>query len=153
MVDFSSLLDTKADEIEKPPVLPQGTFIWTVAKVPAQTTSNNGEWDIVEFQIKAVSAEPDVDEDELEEYGDVAGAQSRLAFMFPKDPDKKADVQRSMYRLKNFLQKTLNVDCDDDATVKEMLAASVNCQFLGNVVHRQVEDETYFDVKNTAPLD
>lgn len=153
MVDFSSLLETKADDVEKPPVLPQGTYIWTVTKVPAQTTTNNGEWDIVEFPIKAVSAENDVDEDELEEYGSVSAAVSRVAFLFPKDPDKEADVKRTLFRMKKFLQTTLAVDCPEDATIGEMLSASVNCQFLGNCVHRQVDEETYFDVKNYAPLD
>ena len=62
-MDFTSALETTANDVEKPLDLPQGTYIWTVTKVPSQNTSQSGEWNIVEFPVKPVSAEDDVDEE------------------------------------------------------------------------------------------
>jgi len=153
MVNFADALDTRNEDVKKPPVLPQGTYIWTVSKVPTISTTNSGEWDIVEFQIRAVSAEADVDTDELDAFGSLNSAINRVSFMSPTDPAKSADRDRALYRLKKFLTDTLRVDVSDNPSLKEMMAQSVNHQFLGQAVWRQVEDETYVDVKNLAPLD
>lgn len=153
MVNFADALDTRVEDVKKPPVLPQGTYIWSVSKVPSISQTNSGEWDIVEFQIRAVSAEGDVDPDELEAFGSLNSALNRVSFMSPTAADKKADRERTLYRLKKFLTETLRVDTSDNPSLKEMLAASVNHQFLGQAVWRQVEDDTYVDVKNFAPLD
>lgn len=153
MVDFASALNTRASDIEKPPILPQGTYIWSVNKIPTFDKSKSGEWEICEFQVVPVQPESDVDEDDLAAFGDLRGGINRISFMFPTDPAKEPDFKKSLFRLKNFLTKTLKVDVEDDATVKEMLDASVNCQFLANATWRQVEDDTYVDVKNYAPLD
>jgi len=152
-MDFTQALDTRASDVEKPPVQPQGTYIWTVTKQPIQSTSQSGDWNIIEFPIVAVQAEDDVDPDELSEFGDLTAARNRISFMFPTDPDKEADVKRSLYRLKNFLLNTLMIDADEDASIKELLAASVGQQFLASATWRQVEDNTYVDVKNYAPID
>lgn len=153
MVNFADALDTRVEDVKKPPVLPQGTYIWTVSKVPSITTTNSGEWDVVEFQIRAVSAEGDVDTDELDNYGSLNSALNRVSFMSPTAPEKKTDRERAIYRLKNFLTNTLRVDTSDNPSLKEMMAMAVNHQFLGQAVWRQVEDDTYVDVKNFAPLD
>lgn len=152
-MDFANALDTKVDSIERPPNLPQGTYIWAVTKLPVQSTSKSGEWDIVEFSARVVSAEADVDEDDLEEFGDVTSAFNRVSFMFTKDASKQADFDKTLYRLKKFCMDTLMVDVEEGATLKEMLDASLNCQFLGSAVWRPVDDETYVDLKNYAPLD
>lgn len=152
-MDFTSALETTANDVEKPLDLPQGTYIWTVTKVPSQNTSQSGEWNIVEFPVKPVSAEDDVDEDDLEAFGPVGSAQSRVSFMFPTDPDRENDFKKTLFRMKKFLQETLAVDCDDNATISEMLANSVNCQFLASCTWRQVDENTYVEVKNYAPLD
>ena len=107
----------------------------------------------MEFPLKVVAAEGDVDPDELEEFGDVAGTMNRISFMFPTDPEKKNDHARSMAQLKRFLTTTLCVEGDEDSTMKELLAGSVNCQFLAIASWRQVGENTYVDVKNYAPLD
>ena len=65
MVNFNDALDTNVDDIEKPPVQPQGTYGWRVSKIPTLTESNSGEWNIIEFPITAIHAEEDVDEDEV----------------------------------------------------------------------------------------
>lgn len=152
-MDFASALNTKVSDVEKPPVLPQGTYIWSVNKIPTLSRTNSGEWDIVEFQIVPVSAESDVDEDDLASFGNLKSGMNRLSFMFPTDPTKESDAKRSLYRLRTFLLKTLRVEADDDATIKEMLDASVNHQFLASATWRIDGEDTYVDVKNPAPID
>jgi len=153
MVNFLDALDTKQSDIEEPVTQPQGTYIWSVSKVPTISTSKSGEWTIVEFPILPVSAEDDVDPDELEEFGPLSGAANRISFMAPTDPDKENDVKKALARLKKFLNNTLMVDCDEDATLREMLDAAVNCLFMAQAVWRPVEDDVYIDVKNYAPVD
>jgi hypothetical protein len=156
-MDFNSALDTKASDVEKPPVMPQGTYIWKVSKVPSLSTSKSGEWSIVEFPIRGVQAEDDVDPDELEEFGGVGSAINRISFMAPTadTPEGEADRKKAMYRIKKFCQETLRVDADDNATLRELLDASVECQFLAQAAWRMSDDgeETYIDVKNYAALD
>tara|TARA_R110000868_G_scaffold307378_1_gene568834 strand:+ start:6329 stop:6787 length:459 start_codon:yes stop_codon:yes gene_type:complete len=152
-MDFASALNTPASDVEKPPVLPQGTYIWSVTKIPTMTRTNSGEWDIVEFAVTPVSAEDDVDPDDLEAFGNLRSGMNRLAFMFPTDPAKEADAKRSLFRLKQFLLRTLRVEDEGTATIRELLDGSVNHQFLGSAVWRQDGEDTYVDVKNYAPID
>lgn len=151
-MDFSSALDQVANEIEEPKNLPQGTYIWSVFKIPVVSQSKSGDWDIVEFPIRSVSAEDDVDADEVEEFGNVAGQMGRISFMFPTDPDKKNDHDKSMDRMKKFLLNILQCG-DDQSTIKELMASSVNCQFFAIATHRIVDENVYLDVKNYSPLD
>jgi hypothetical protein len=151
-MDFASTLEQPANDIPEPKNLPQGTYIWAVSKVPAISQSKSGEWDIVEFPIRTVSAEDDVDADEVEEFGPVAGQMGRISFMFPTDPDKKNDHEKSMDRMKKFMLNTLQAG-DDTMTMKELMAGSVNCQFLAIATHRIVGDDVFLDVKNYSPID
>lgn len=157
-MDFSSALDTKASDIERPKDLPQGTYIWSVSKIPTSEATKSGEWFIFEFPLRVVSPEEDVDQDLLDEFGSVAGQMGRISFMLSSDDDRKADNDKTMFRLRNFMQRILRVDCDEDATIREMLDASVNCQFYAQCTWRQGTDASgetvnYVDVKNPAPLD
>ena len=153
MVDFASALNTRAADIEKPKLLPRGTYIWKVSKVPAQTESGSGEWNIIEFPIQCVEATSDVDPDDLDDFGAVAGFRNRISFMFPTDPEKKNDFDRAMYRLREFLTSTLGLEADDSTTLKELLDNSVNYQFMAVASWTPGRDgETYVNVGNYAPV-
>jgi len=155
-MDFSAALDTRVSDVEKPKVQPQGTYIWTVTKFAiSRVKSANGEWDVVEFKVRAVQAEEDVDHTELEEFGDLKNAMNRISFMFTTAADGENERIMSQNRLKKFLVETLRVDGSDneDATLKELLAASPNCQFMGRAVWRPVGEDTYVDLKDPMPLD
>ena len=153
MIDFAAALDQPANSIEKPPALPQGNYVWSVTKIPTQSQTSSGEWNIVEFTIVPVEATDDVDPEELEAFGSLRSGINRLPFMFPTDPSKEADVKKGLYRLKQFMLKTLKVDLPEDESLRAFMDASVNCQFIGQAVWRMVEGETYVDVKNTVALD
>lgn len=153
MVNFADALDVDVNDVERPPNLPQGTYIWAVAKVPEISTTKSGEWDVVEFQIKPVSAESDVDPDELEAFGSLASGVNRISFMAPTDPSKEADRKKTLYRIKKFLVDVLRVEGGEGATLKQLMAGCVNHQFLAQAVWRPDGDETYVDVKNYSALD
>lgn len=151
-MDFLSALDTKVDDIEKPLDPPQGTYLWKVDKAPIQSRTKSDEWDIVEFPLRALSADEDVDPDDLEAFGDVTGIMGRNSFMFPTDPAKDNDRKKTLHQMKKFLTETLRID-GEGMTMKELLAASVGAQCYGILSWRQVDEEVYVDVKRFTPAD
>jgi len=42
-MNFADALDTRVSDVDKPPILPQGTYVWRVSKVPVISTSKSGE--------------------------------------------------------------------------------------------------------------
>jgi hypothetical protein len=156
MVDFLEALDQKADDQEKPKDPPQGTYIWVVSKEPSITRTGNGEWDVVEFPIKAVAAEEDVDADSLEEYGPVDGIRSRISFLSPTAEDQDNDRKRTLDQINKFMERTLLLDDFDTMTTREAMSASVNHQFMGQLVWEPRKDDPEIiqvRVKNWAPMD
>ena len=152
-MNLNEALNVRANEIEKPPALPAGTYTWAVSGPHTQRATNNGDWDIIEFPLVAVEASDDVDPEALEAFGSLSAARNRLSFMFSTDPAKKADNDRTVYRLKRFLLDTLRVEAEPDATLRELLAAAPNMQFRGQAKWRPADDgEIYVDVANPMPL-
>ena len=132
---FSDSLDRKLEEIKRPPNLPTGHYIWAVKKHPDIDTfeaKSGDEWEKVTFQLNCVSPHDDVDEDELEEYGNVQGAMNSKVFMFNTNPDKKADFERTMFNLRRFLG---HCGVDESLGLAEALGASVGANFLGELKH------------------
>lgn len=153
MVDFASALNTRANDVEKPKLLPRGTYVWKVAKVPTQSETPSGEWNVIEFPLQCVEATSDVDQDDLEEFGAVTGVRNRISFMFPTDPEKKNDFDRALYRLREFLTGILGLEANEDTTLKELLDGSVNYQFMAVATWTPGRDgETYVNVGNYAPV-
>jgi hypothetical protein len=152
-MDFLSSLDTNIDDIEKPLDPPVGTYQWQVTKIPTRSNSASGEWAIVEFAIKAISAEEDVDPDELEEFGPVTGIQSRISFMAPTDPEKTNDQAKTRDQIKNFCVNVLQLDDDGNPPLSELMDNSAGSQFLGTLSLRRTDDNVFIDVKRPAPLD
>lgn len=155
-MDFSAALDTRRADLPKPKSLPQGTYNWTVTKFAfSEVKSAKGEWDVVEFSIRPVMAHDDVDQDELAEYGDLKSGINRISFMFTKAPDEDNERIITKERLEAFLVTTLRVDGsdDEDTTLKALIAAAPNCQFVARATWDVQEDRTYVRVKDYMPLD
>ena len=156
MMDFTSALDTKVEDFEEPKLQPEGTYIWAVTKAPeSRVVGKNDEWDMLTFNVKCISAEDDVDPDDLQEFGSVANNPNRVSYIFPKDPDEKNSWDRTMAQLKRFLGSTLQIDGFDNMTLKEALAASPNHQFLGVLKHKPRKDDPNIinaEITSTAPL-
>jgi len=155
-MDFTQALDIKVNEIETPPLLPEGTYIWRITKLPIGRNSDSGDWTFLDFNCVAVAAEDDVDSDELEEYGNLSSAFGQVSFIASTDPDRESDSKRTLDNIKKFCLNTLRVDADEDATLGELLNNTVGAEFYARAVHEiRKNDPDIIDlrVKGWAPLD
>lgn len=152
---FSSALDRKLEEVKRPPNPPVGHYIWQITKHPSvdEFEGRDGTaFERVTFNITVVAAGDDVDTDELAEYGNIQGYQSRKTFLFSGDEEDKAGFERSMFNLKRFLE---HCGVDQSLSLAEALAASVNQQFMGELTHRpdpKDPEVIYAEVGKTAAL-
>lgn len=156
-MNFMDALNTKAADIEKPKLMPVGTYVWAVNKPHKETTSKDGKWFTIEVPCvpkHPYDAAEDVNADDLQEFGNLNSAMNSIRFMLDTQGGQN-DLDKFLYNLKRFLIDTLRVDGDEDSTVKELLAKSVGAEFVAQAAHRHVpdRDETYCDVKNWAPMD
>lgn len=153
MTDFSKILDTKLDEIEKPALPPAGNYIFTVTRQPETDSIADGKYDVIDFQCQALQA---IDDVEFPEGMKLTDVKQRLRFMFPTDAEEKVNFDRSMNRLKRFLENTLCIEDADKLSIKEALALAPNHQFIGTIGWRQDKNdpETYYaEINKTAPTE
>jgi len=155
MVNFAEALNTKSNSIERPPLIPIGTYSAIVTKVPAIETIGDGKWDVLDFQLRLQAPQDDVDTEALAEYGGL-GPQSvlRHRFMFAKDDE--AAFKRTLFNLKNFLTKHLLIEEGPETELKELINNSVNCQCLVYVKWRADKNDAelfYNEVGKTAPIE
>lgn len=151
MPNFADIATKKMAEVERPPLPPVGTYRWSITKLPIQTESGDGKWDILTIPCRALEAMDDVD---MEGYsGEVTNITNQIKFMFNKEDD--AEFEKSLYRVRNFFEK--HVKCaDENDTVGQALNNSVNQQFLGSIAWQQDKNDSevfYANIARTAPLD
>lgn len=151
---FSNALDRKLEEIQRPPVPPVGHYIWQVSKHPEidefESKNTGGTFERVTFQLVIVQAGEDVDPDDLREYGNVQGFQSRKTFLFSNSDDDKANFERSMFNLRRFLG---HCGVDESLALNEAMAASVGQQVMAELTHRPDPNDPeviYAEVGKTA---
>lgn len=156
-LNFMDALDTNLADVERPPNLPIGNYIFMVTKYElGERESDKGSWDTLDFQCQIVAPTADVDEDDLASYGDVTKRSLRHGFMF--DRNDKASFDKTMFYVRRFLEDHLRVDGAGKMTLKEALANCVNHQFMGTVKWRadarDASGESKFDeIGRTAPTD
>ena len=150
-INFSDVLNKTGADIERPPLPPVGTYRWRITKLPEQSTTTDGAWDIVNFSVRAVSAEDDVDLDDYK--GEVTNILQSVRFMFNKNDD--VEFEKSLFRMKQFLIN--HVKCAEESdSVGQMLNKSVNGEFLGVIAWRPDKndaDNMFANISRTAPLD
>ena len=150
-LNFADIASKKMEEIERPPLPPVGTYRFAITKLPEATTTNDGNWDILTVQCRALEALDDVD---MEDYkGEVSGISSQVKFMFNKNDE--AEFGKSEYRMRQFFEK--HVGCANDGdTVGQMLNSSINGQFLGTMAWRADKNDPelfHANISRTAPVD
>jgi len=153
-MDFTQGLDKNLDEIEKPPLVPRGTYIGAVSKHPTLAEVGGGNWDKVAVPVKLIAPTEDVDPDELQAFGDIKAAFVENVFMFDKSTDGEAAFKRTEYNLKMFLQKTLLLP--EGISFKEAFAASVGVQFLVTIdwyPEKDNPENIWPRIKSTAPIE
>ena len=153
-MNFNDVLKTKVADIERPPLLPVGTYKAVVKKIPSMETSGDGKWDFLDFQLGLIAAEEDVDADALKEYGGLSAATIvRQRFMFNKEDD--AAFKRTLFNVKRFLYDHLQIAGDDNSNLMEVLNQSVNSQCLVFMKWRADKNDAeiqYSEIGKTAPI-
>lgn len=143
--------NTKFDDVERPPLLPHGTYRWIVEKIPTQESSPDGKWDFVDFPLKVMAPMDDVDQDLLAEYGSLANARMRHRFIFDKADQQAFD--RTLYNMKRFVGDTLKVDLKGKS-IKEVLPECVNQTLLASIVYKADRNDPqiqHANIGKTAP--
>lgn len=149
-LNFASIAQKKFEEVERAPLAPSGTYRFIVTKLPE--IRDQGQWDVVDYTCKAVEALV-VDPDTLDKFGKIDKIVLRKSFMF--DKTDAVAFQNTENNHKRFLQDHLKC-ADDSMSTSEGMNASVNCPFIGTVVHKQdKEDKEIFhaNLTKTAPVD
>lgn len=143
-MNFTDSLDRKMEEIERPEALPVGHYITQVKKHPDleefESRKTGVTYDRVTFQLEVVAPHDDVDPSDLEAFGNVAGQPLRKTFLFSRDEGDKANYDRSMFNLKQFLSEHLGVD--ESLAINEAFGAAVGAQCLTEVRHRPDPENT-----------
>jgi spermidine/putrescine-binding protein len=153
MVDFASIASKKVEDVERPPLPPVGTYRFRVMKVPESTKSQDEAWEFIRFLCRAVEATDNV---ELEGYkGDVNNIVLTKTFMF--DTQDEAKFEQTLFQLRQFCEKHLQC-VEPGMSVAEMLNATVNAEFLGDVRWQQDKrdqsGETFnAEIGRTAPVE
>lgn len=154
MVNFNDIANQRIEDIERPPLVPIGTYVFQVEKHPEQGEVGQGRFDVVNFQMKVVRPTEDVDEEAVAEYGDITTVRIRHSFMFNKEDEALA--KRTLYNLKRFLSEHLLIDGSEGMTVTEALSAAVGHQCLGEIKWRPDPNDPsiqYAEIKRTAPVE
>lgn len=150
-LNFADIASKKVEEIERPPLAPTGTYRFSITKIPEVSTTNDEAWDILTIPCRAVEALDNVDMSDYK--GEVTGIVMQHKFMFNKNDE--VEFEKSEWRMRQFFEK--HVGCaEEGATIAQMLNASVNGQFLGDVVWKQDQKTTglfHANIGRTAPVE
>lgn len=134
-MNFNDILETKVEDIQRPPLPPFGNYKFVVFKVPTirEQKANDGSktWDVVEFPLRAVEAGPDVDMEQLRDFGDPKNIIQQKVFMFERG-DENA-MLTTLNSLKRFVTEHLNVDWPEGTAVKGILPRTVNAFCMGEL--------------------
>jgi hypothetical protein len=129
--NFASILDESPTEVSAPQPAPQGTYVFVVGN-PRYDKSTVKGTDFVDFPVRAIAAESDVDEAELEEAGGLDAINLRAIFYLTED---------AVYRLDEF-HSHCGIDLEDGASRRSRNDAVVNAEVRGFVKHEPSKDGT-----------
>lgn len=156
-LDFNKALDVKGEDVKAVPVPPIGHYIWQVTGVVEITDGD--VWQSVNFPCSAVSPyedADDVDPDALKDFGKIQGYRNRKSFMFNKQDGTETDLINFQNQIKRFCGDHLGIEGADGMTLREMLSASKNKQFVGQLGHKpdkQDAETIRANIGRTAPVD
>ena len=156
MASFTEALDRNMDEIQRPPVPPIGHYLARVTKIPDPARVIDGKpFEILTVNLDLLEPQEDVDEDDLNEFVEKAGALQgtgvRYDFIFNTDPEEKGKFEATLNRFKGFLDNLgINVD---EGTLKSQMAEMPNSTCLVQLGHRQDPNDpeiVYAEIKRAT---
>jgi hypothetical protein len=127
--NFGSLLDTNADEIERPKPMPEGSYLWRVTGLPRFDKSSKKQTEFAEFTLTCIAAGEDVDAVELEALGGIKDKTQRATFYI---------TEKSLYRLKEFLQHC-GIEVEG-RSLREAIEDAPNCEVGAYIRHEASDD-------------
>lgn len=128
--NFASILDEAPTEIDRPKPLPAGTYLCIVAGTPLYDKSSKKGTPFVQFNLKPIAAESDVDDEDLAEMGGFEGRNIRATFYLTGD---------AVFRLDEFHQHC-GLDLSEEQSRRQRNDEVVNAQVRAVVKHRASED-------------
>lgn len=145
--NFQSILDDSPSEVVRPKPLPVGTYVFVVGP-PTMGKSNKKGTPFVEFQLRAIAADDDVDVDELDTMGGFEGKTIRHTFYLTED---------AVYRLDEF-HEHCGIDLAQSLSRRSRNDEVINAQVRGYVSHRQADPNdpdspVFAEIKRTLPAD
>ena len=143
--NYASILDESPTEIERPKPLPVGTYLCVVQGQPRYDKSSKKQTDFVEFTLRPIAAEEDVDEEALAEMGGFDNKTIRATYYLTED---------AVYRLDEFHQHC-GIDPEDGESRRNRNEAIVNAQVRAVVKHRNSQDGStvFAELARTATAD
>lgn len=143
MVDFTSLLEKRLDDVDAPALLPQGSYVMTIAGYRTGESAKK-KTPYVEFDLKISSAMDDVDQEELAKVKNLQDKTLKTQFYLNED---------ALFRLKDFCKKT-GVPTEGKSFT-EILSEIAGAQLIGIVNHRvnpENTDQVFAEVRSFLPL-
>jgi len=141
---FESILDTPAQDIERPKPLPAGTYDVVVRGLPEYGESPQKKTPFCRFTYAIQAAGEDVDTDELAEMGGIADKTIKDTYYTTPD---------AVFRLTDTLER-MGID-PEGKTVRQMIDESPNCSLRIVVGHRASDDgqQIFAEVKRTMAVE
>jgi len=151
MAQFSDILDRAPSEIEKPKPLPVGTYICVVDGLPEHGESSKKKTPYVRFKLKFLSAEDDVDQDELAAWAKKGDGSSRSLGDARLNNDYYI-TEDAIWRLKDFLS---HLGIEEQDSLRQMIESAPGSQVKVFLRHEASEDgqSVFARVGNTAAVD
>lgn len=152
-MNFAEIANRKLSDVERPPIPPVGMYRFQITKIPSMESIANGAYDKVTFTCQAVEAYENVDEDDLKKFGGTKNVTVTRGFMFDNNDETK--FAQTLFQLKSFIEKHMQVDGADKMSISEALNACVNAQFDGEVRWRADKNDkevNYAEIGKTAPV-
>lgn len=129
--NFSELLNTPLDDVERPKPLPAGSYLCVVKGLPEHGKSAKKQTPFVNFTLAPQQALEDVDTDALEEMGGLENKTIKATYYL---------TENSLWRIKDFFE-TCGIDISGK-TIDQASEETVNCQVVAVMKHEASEDGT-----------
>ena len=149
--NLASILDRPYGDAERPKPLPVGTYRTIVTGAPRFDKSAKKGTPFVEFTLKFISAEEDVDQDDLEtaltkKSGDTVPLQNKTTKV------TYYETEDAIWRLDEFIRHC-GVDAEGMSR-RQAVAECQNCEVLVSLKHTPSEDgeQMYANVSKTASV-
>lgn len=144
-MSFQEILDMPADEIRAPQALPTGTYLGIIEGQPEFTKVGQKQTDAIDFNIKPLQAQADVDAKQLAESLDgTALSDKKIRYRVFVTNDSK-------HRLLKFLRDDLGIPVTN---FRQMIPEAMGKQIIVKLSHQASADGTmvYHQVQSTAKV-